>query len=66
MLLHGIIDDNVHMQNTVQIAYELQKVGKPFEMMLFPRTRHSVSAPKTVFFMQQTVLNFVRRQLGLN
>lgn len=66
MLLHGTTDDNVHTQNTIQMAYELQQLGTPFEMMLFPRTRHSVSAPKTVYFMQQTVLNFVRRQLGLN
>jgi dipeptidyl-peptidase 4 len=63
LLLHGTTDDNVHVQNTVQIAYELQQLGKPFEMMLFPRTRHSVTQKNTLAFMQKTILGFVRRQL---
>lgn len=65
LLLHGTIDDNVHLQNTSQFAHELQKEGKPFEMMLLPRTRHSVTDKQTLAFMQKTVLDFVRRQLGL-
>jgi dipeptidyl-peptidase-4 len=63
LLLHGTTDDNVHVQNTVQIAYELQQLGKQFEMMLFPRTRHSVTQKNTLAFMQRTMLQFVRRQL---
>ena len=35
LLIHGTMDDNVHMQNSVQFAYELQKAGKPFEMMVY-------------------------------
>jgi dipeptidyl-peptidase-4 len=27
LLIHGAIDDNVHVQNTIQFAYELQKAG---------------------------------------
>jgi dipeptidyl-peptidase 4 len=63
LLLHGTTDDNVHVQNTVQVAWELQQQGKLFEMMLFPRTRHSVTDKHTLAFMQKTVLAFVRRQL---
>jgi dipeptidyl-peptidase-4 len=63
LLLHGTTDDNVHVQNTVQLAWELQERGKLFEMMLLPRTKHSVTDKKTVAFMQKTVLAFVRRQL---
>ena len=36
LLLHGTMDDNVHMQNSVQFAYELQRAGKSFEMMVYP------------------------------
>ncbi|HEX8253322.1 MAG TPA: S9 family peptidase [Thermoanaerobaculia bacterium] len=63
LLLHGTTDDNVHVQNTVQFAYELQQLGRPFEMMLLPRTRHTVSQKNTLYFMQKTVLGFVARQL---
>jgi dipeptidyl-peptidase-4 len=34
LLIHGAIDDNVHMQNTIQFVYELQKAGKQFELMV--------------------------------
>ena len=38
--MHGTMDDNVHMPNTMQFAYELQKAGKPFEMMVYAKPRH--------------------------
>jgi dipeptidyl-peptidase 4 len=63
LLIHGTTDDNVHAQNTLQFAYELQQLGKPFEMMLYPKTKHSVTNERTVFHLQQTVLDFLRRAL---
>src|SRR5207247_9114524 len=45
LLMHGAIDDNVHPQNTMQLAHELQKAAKPFRMMLYPKSRHEVSEP---------------------
>lgn len=46
LLLHGTLDDNVHVQNTLQLAYALQKAGKPFEMMLYPASRHGIGDPQ--------------------
>lgn len=44
VLLHGTMDDNVHMQNTLQLVYELQRLGKQnFELMLYPRSRHGLA-----------------------
>ena len=63
MLMHGTTDDNVHSQNTIQFAYELQELGTPFEMMLLPRAKHTVSKKTTLYFMQKTVMNYVKRQL---
>jgi dipeptidyl aminopeptidase/acylaminoacyl peptidase len=40
LLLHGLMDDNVHVQNTVQLVEELQKADKDFEVMIYPRARH--------------------------
>jgi dipeptidyl-peptidase-4 len=65
LLLHGTTDDNVHVQNTIQFAYALQQQGRLFEMMLFPRTKHSVSDKRTAFFMQKVMMEFVGRQLGV-
>ncbi len=42
LLMHGTMDDNVHVQNSLQLAYELQKANKDFEMMFYPRSRHGI------------------------
>jgi dipeptidyl aminopeptidase/acylaminoacyl peptidase len=63
LLLHGAIDDNVHMQNTIQFAYALQKAGKPFEMMIYPKSRHGVSDPALVKHMQTLIVDFIMRTL---
>ncbi len=46
VLVHGAMDDNVHPANTTQLAYALQKAGKPFELMLYGRQRHGVVDPQ--------------------
>jgi dipeptidyl-peptidase 4 len=64
LLVHGIMDDNVHMQNSVQFAYELQKVGKPFEFMAYPKSRHGFTDARLTKHLQQTMLDFVMRTIG--
>jgi dipeptidyl-peptidase-4 len=65
LLLHGAIDDNVHMQNSIQFAYALQDAGKPFEMMIYPRSRHGVTNPDLSLHLQRTTFDFVLRATGL-
>ena len=59
LLIHGTVDDNVHVQNTLQFARELQDRGKLFRMMLYPRERHSITDGKTLFHIQRTIFDFV-------
>ena len=63
LLIHGAIDDNVHPQNTMQLAYELQQAGKPFELMLYPKSRHGVTDPPLLKHLRQTMLDFVTQNL---
>jgi dipeptidyl-peptidase-4 len=46
LIIHGTMDDNVHMQNTIQFIDKLQDLGKDFEMMLYPGERHGWRGPK--------------------
>jgi dipeptidyl-peptidase-4 len=64
LLIHGAIDDNVHPQNTMQMAYALQKAGKPFELMLYPKSRHGVVDEKLVWHMRELMTDFILRNLG--
>ncbi|MGA9772878.1 MAG: S9 family peptidase [Blastocatellia bacterium] len=63
LLIHGMIDDNVHMQNTIQFAYELQKAGKPFQLMLYPKSRHGVVDPLLVKHMRTMMTDFILANL---
>ena len=60
LLIHGAIDDNVHMQNTMQFVYELQKAGKQFELMLYPKSRHGVTDPLLLKHMRQMMTGLYR------
>ncbi len=39
-IYHGTMDDNVHMQNSIQLVRKLQESKKHFEFMLYPGGRH--------------------------
>jgi dipeptidyl-peptidase-4 len=58
------MDDNVHMQNSVQFAYELQRAGKPFDVMIYPRSRHAISDPRLNAHLQQTIFDFVVKSVA--
>ena len=64
LLLHGTMDDNVHMQNSIQFAYELQHAGKPFEMMVYAKSRHSFDDSLLIKHRAQTMYDFVLRTVG--
>ena len=40
LILHGMADDNVFLENTTALAATLQAANKPFEMMLYPGKTH--------------------------
>lgn len=63
LLIHGAIDDNVHPANTQQFAYELQKAGKPFRLMLYPESRHGITDPLLVKHLREMMLAFTLEHL---
>jgi dipeptidyl-peptidase-4 len=63
LLIHDTGDENVHVQNTLQFALELQKAGKPFQMMLYPTAGHGISDIALVRHEHETMLNFTIQAL---
>ena len=63
LIIHGTMDDNVHMQNTLQMAWRLQKAGKPFEMMLYPKSRHGVTDPDLSLHLRETMARFILKTI---
>ena len=46
LITHGDMDDNVHMQNSIQLLSKLEDAGKSFEFMLYPNGRHGWGGAK--------------------
>lgn len=49
-LVHGTMDDNVHMQNSIQLLSALQDNGKEVEFMIYPGGRHGWGGAKGKHF----------------
>ena len=48
LITHGTMDDNVHMQNTIQFINKAEDAEKMFELMLFPGERHGVRKKRVI------------------
>lgn len=61
-LVHGIIDDNVHLQNSIQFSSKLQDLKKDFEEMFYSGGRHGWGGNKGLHF-QNLKTKFIYRYL---
>jgi dipeptidyl-peptidase-4 len=61
LLIHGAIDDNVHLQNTLRLVRALQDAGKRFDIMIYPPNRHGFGSPH----YQRTMYEFIVKSLGV-
>ena len=63
LLLHGTIDDNVHLSNSLQLAAALQNARRPFQMMFYPKSRHSVHGPNSSRHLKDLMTRFILENL---
>ena len=61
-IVHGVIDDNVHMQNSLQLISKLQDAKKDFEFMVYPGGRHGWGGNKGLHF-QNLKTKFIYKYL---
>ena len=53
-IVHGTMDDNVHMQNSIQLVDKLEDLGKHFEFIVYPGGRHGWGGAKGVHSRVET------------
>ncbi len=54
-IMHGDLDDNVHLQNTTQLVDALTDHGVPFELMIYPGSRHGFARSKSRYDFNERV-----------
>lgn len=61
-IVHGVIDDNVHLQNSLRLISALEDGKKDFEMMIYPGSRHGWGGNKNLHF-QNLKTKFIYKYL---
>jgi dipeptidyl-peptidase-4 len=64
LIVHGMADDNVFFDNTVQMIEALQQAAKPFELMTYPGKRHRIVGEAENTQLWNLYLDFFGRHLA--
>ncbi len=62
LLIHGTADDNVHFQNTIEMARALNRCGKRYDMMIYPDQNHSM-LPDDTRNVRQKMIDYTLEHL---
>ncbi len=63
LLVHGAMDNNVHLQNSLRLVDRLAAAEIPFELMVYPRVRHPVRTSQFRTHFHRLKLEFLLRWL---
>jgi dipeptidyl-peptidase-4 len=63
MLVHGLVDENVHFRHTARLINALIGARKTYDLLLFPDERHLPRKLADRVFMEEQILAFFEREL---
>lgn len=63
LLVHGLIDENVHFRHTARLINALIANRIPYEFMLFPDERHMPRQLGDRVYMEERITEFIQRNL---
>ncbi|KAA8540038.1 hypothetical protein F0562_026730 [Nyssa sinensis] len=63
LLVHGMIDENVHFRHTARLVNAFVAAGKPYELLIFPDERHMPRGLRDRIYMEERIWDFVERNL---
>ena len=63
LLVHGMIDENVHFRHTARLINALITARKPYDLLLFPDERHMPRRLEDRVHMEQQILDYIAKHL---
>lgn len=63
LIVHGLIDENVHFQHTSVLVNGLVKACKPHQLQVYPNERHGIKNHEANEHYKTMVLNFLQNNL---
>ncbi|MBL4849750.1 MAG: S9 family peptidase [Planctomycetes bacterium] len=64
LLIHGLIDENVHFRHTARLINALIRARKPYEFLLFPDERHMPRGLPDRIYLEERIAEFFARELA--
>jgi len=65
LLCHGLLDENVLFRQSAVLANQLIEHKKAYDLALFPSERHGPRRPQDRAFLEERILAFLQRSLGV-
>lgn len=66
LLVHGTADDNVHVQNSMELAEAMVQGNVQFEMMIYTNRNHGIRGGNTTMHLYKMKTDFLKRELQGN
>ncbi|XP_065336278.1 dipeptidyl peptidase 9 [Cloeon dipterum] len=63
LIIHGLLDENVHFQHTSMLINALVKAGKPYQLQVYPNERHSLRSVDASKHYETKLLAFLNKNL---
>jgi dipeptidyl aminopeptidase/acylaminoacyl peptidase len=63
LIVHGLVDDNVHFQDAARVAQRLIELQKPFELAVYPMERHTFAEESSMHDYARRISGFFERHL---
>jgi dipeptidyl-peptidase-4 len=63
LIIHGLIDENVHFRHSATLITKLISAGKDYDLLLFPNERHSPKRLQDRIYMEKRISDFFIKYL---
>jgi dipeptidyl-peptidase-4 len=64
LIIHGMLDENVHFRHSARLATALIDAGRPFSFLPLPEERHSLRHEASRAYVAERIAEFFQRVLG--
>jgi len=63
LIIHGLADDNVHVQNAFEFSKALVNANKKFDMHIYPNKNHGINGKNTQYHLYKKITDFILENL---
>eukprot|EP01103_Thecamoeba_quadrilineata_P013695 TRINITY_DN3878_c0_g1_i1.p1 TRINITY_DN3878_c0_g1~~TRINITY_DN3878_c0_g1_i1.p1 ORF type:complete len:732 (-),score=132.22 TRINITY_DN3878_c0_g1_i1:23-2218(-) len=63
LLVHGLVDENVHFRHTAKLTQSLSRAMKKYDLICFPSDRHGCRNYESRLYLEYRILDYFKQNL---